>query len=181
VRELKYSIASSLDGYIAGVNGEYDWIVVDPDIDFAALYASFSGVVMGRRSYEVFKDTGGGVGPPLPTYVCSRSLPEGDREGVTFVHDAVAHIKRLKADGSGKPLWLWGGADLFSQLAAADLVDSIEVAIVPVLLGSGLPMAAAAAPRLALKLRSHQLFAKTGTLWVTYDVQRGVATEPAPR
>jgi dihydrofolate reductase len=45
-------VASSLDGYIAGPHGEFDWIVVDPDIDFAAMYAGFSGLVMGRRSYE---------------------------------------------------------------------------------------------------------------------------------
>ena len=54
MRQLRYSVAASLDGYIAGPNGEYDWIVVDPEIDFAAMYAGFSGLVMGRRSYEVF-------------------------------------------------------------------------------------------------------------------------------
>ena len=112
MRELRYSVAASLDGYIAGPNGEFDWIVVDPEIDFAAMYAGFSGLVMGRRSYDVFVSTGGGVGPALPTYVYSRTLPEGEREGVTFVQDAVAHLKGLKA-GEGKPLWLWGGGDLF--------------------------------------------------------------------
>ena len=53
MRQLRYSVAASLDGYIAGPDGEYDWIVVDPDIDFAAMYASFSGLVMGRKSYDV--------------------------------------------------------------------------------------------------------------------------------
>jgi dihydrofolate reductase len=71
MRELRYSVASSLDGYIAGPGGEFDWIVMDPEIDFAALYAGFSAIVMGRRSYEVFAGTGGGVGPALPTYVYS--------------------------------------------------------------------------------------------------------------
>jgi hypothetical protein len=74
MRQLRYSVAASLDGYIAGPNGEFDWIVVDPEIDFAAMYARFSGLVMGRRSYDVFLATGGGVGPPLPTYVYSRTL-----------------------------------------------------------------------------------------------------------
>ena len=77
MRELRYSVAASLDGYIAGPNDDYDWIVVDPDIDFEAIYTSFSGLVMGRRSYDVFASSGGGVGPALPTYVYSRTLPEG--------------------------------------------------------------------------------------------------------
>src|SRR5688500_13723175 len=127
MRELRYSVASSLDGFIAGPNGEFDWIVVDPEIDFAALYASFSGLVMGRRSYDVFVSTGGQVGPALPTYVYSRTLPEGTRDGVTFVRDAVAHVRALKALDGDKPLWLWGGATLSRELAGADLVDGVDV------------------------------------------------------
>jgi dihydrofolate reductase len=170
VRDLRYSVASSLDGYIAGPNGEFDWIVIDPEIDFAAMYASFSGLVMGRRSYEVFAATGGPVGPPLPTYVYSRSLPAGERDGVTFVRDAESHVRALKAAEDGKPLWLWGGGDLCSQLARAGLVDGVDVAIVPVLLGGGLPMLAAPGPTLRLRLRSHRLYAATGTLMLAYDV-----------
>ena len=113
MRQLRYSVAASLDGYIAGPNGEFDWIVADPEIDFAAMYAGFSGLVMGRRSYEVFLATGGHDGPPLPVYVYSRALPEGERDGVTFARDAVAHVRALKAAGDGKPLWLWGGGELF--------------------------------------------------------------------
>ena len=77
------------------------------------MYAGFSGLVMGRRSYEVFLATGGDEGPPLPVYVYSRTLPEGERDGVTFAPDAVAHVRALKAAGDGKPLWLWGGGELF--------------------------------------------------------------------
>jgi dihydrofolate reductase len=50
MRQLRYGVAASLDGYIAGPSGEFDWIVVDPEIDFAAMYAGFSGLVMGRKS-----------------------------------------------------------------------------------------------------------------------------------
>ena len=172
MRELRYSVASSLDGFIAGPNGEFDWIVIDPEIDFAALYASFSGIVMGRRSYEVFAGTGGGVGPPVPTYVYSRTLPEGERDGVTFAQDAVSHVGALKAASDGKPLWLWGGGELFRELAVAGLVDGVDVAIIPVILGGGLPLLATPGPRLTLRLKSHRLYAATGTLAVDYDVVR---------
>jgi dihydrofolate reductase len=171
MRQLRYSVATSLDGYIAGPNGEFDWIVIDPEIDFAAMYAAFSGLVMGRRSYEVFLATGGAVGPALPTYVYSRTHPEGDRDGVSFVSDAVPHVRQLKYAVEGKPLWLWGGGELFRQLAMAGLVDGIDVAVVPVLLGGGIPLVPAIAPRMALHLRAHRLYASTGTLFLEYDIR----------
>ena len=170
MRALRYSVASSLDGYIAGPNGEYDWIVIDPDIDFAAMYASFSGLVMGRRSYEVSVATGGAGGGALPTYVYSRTLPEGERDGVTFAPDAVSHVRALKAAGDGKPLWLWGGGDLCRQLADAGLVDGVGVAVIPILLGGGIPMMATPGPKVTLRLTSHRLYAATGTLMLEYDV-----------
>ena len=172
MRQLRYSVAASLDGYIAGPNGEFDWIPMDPDIDFAVLYAGFSGLVMGRVSYQVFLDTGGAPGPALPTYVCSRTLQEGQRDGVTFVRDAVPHVRALKAAESGKPLWLWGGGTLFRELAEADLVDGVDVAILPILLGAGLPLLPTPGPRLPLTLKAQRLYPKTGTLFVEYDVVR---------
>jgi dihydrofolate reductase len=172
MRQLRYGVAASLDGYIAGPAGEFDWIVVDPEIDFAAMYAGFSGLVMGRRSYDVFAATGGTGGPALPTYVYSRTLPEGPRGGVMVVRDAVSHVRELKNAGETKPLWLWGGGDLFRQLAKAGLVDGVDVAIIPVLLGGGLQLLPAPGPRVSLHLRQHRLFATTGTLFLEYDVVR---------
>lgn len=166
--QIRYSVAASLDGFIAGPNGEYDWIPMDEDIDFAALYAGFGGLLMGRRSYEVSLASGTG-GSSMPTYVYSRSLPEGARDGVTFVHDAVPHVRSLKA-APGKPLWLWGGADLFGALAAAGLVDGVDVAVIPMLLGDGIPLFPSIGQRLTLRLKGHRLYPKTGTLFVEYDV-----------
>ena len=175
MRQLRYSVAASLDGYIAGPNGEFDWIPIDPDIDFPAMYAAVSGLVMGRVSYEVFVATGGAPGPALPTYVYSRTLPEGTRDGVTIVRDAARHVRALKAAESGKPLWLWGGGTLFRDLAHAGLVDGVDVAILPILLGGGLPLLPSPGPRLPLTLRAQRLYPKTGTLFVEYDVVRALS------
>jgi dihydrofolate reductase len=172
VRQLRYSVAASLDGYIAGPNGEFDWIVVDPEIDFAAMYAGFSGLVMGRHSYDVYVATGGGGATELPTYVYSRSLTEGERDGVTFVRDAASHVRALKNASEGKPLWLWGGGKLFRDLAQAGLVDGVDIAVIPVLLGGGIPLLPSPGPRLPLQLRKHRLFATTGTVFLEYDVRR---------
>lgn len=53
MRRVRYRVAASLDGYIAGPNGEIDWIVADPDVDFASLYAEFDTVLLGRCMYEL--------------------------------------------------------------------------------------------------------------------------------
>ena len=177
MRQLRYSVACSLDGCIAGPNGEYDWIPMDPDIDFGALYASFSAIVMGRRSFDVFSAEGTPPAPKMPVYVYSRTLPEGTRKGVTFAQDAVAHVRSLKAANPDakdeKPLWLWGGGELFRSLADAGEVDGVDVAILPIVLGGGVQLMPPPAARLPLRLKAHRLYPKTGTLFLEYDVVRG--------
>ena len=162
----------SLDGCIAGPHGEFDWIPMDPDIDFAALYASFSALVMGRRSYEVSTTTEGAPALPMATYVYSRTLPEGERNGVTFSRDAVGHVRMLKETGDGKPLWLWGGGELFGELMHAGLVDGVDVAVLPVLLGDGIPLLKGPFEPTALQLRAQRHYPKTGILFLEYDLVR---------
>ena len=81
-------------------------------------------------------------------------------------------MRTLKEASDGKPLWLWGGGELFGELARAGLVDGVEVAVIPVVLGTGVPLMSAAGPRLSLQLRRHRLDAKTGTMFLEYAVQR---------
>ena len=88
-----------------------------------------------------------------------------------FASDAVSHVRRLKDAGDGKPLWLWGGGELFRQLAGAGLVDGVDVAVIPILLGGGIPLLPAPASKLSLELRSHRVYSKTGTLFLEYDVR----------
>lgn len=169
MRQLRYSVAASLDGFIAGPNGEYDWIVADPDIDFPAMYAGYSGLVMGRHSYEVFVATGGAPELTLPVYVCSRTLRDPATPGVTLLRDGAAQVAALKR-GDGKPLWLWGGARLFAELAGAGLVDGVDVAVIPIVLGAGIPLMGAGGPRLPLRLHAHRVYPKSGIMFLEYDV-----------
>ena len=48
MRRLRYSVATSLDGFIADLKGGYDWIIMDPSIDFAASFKEFDSFVMGQ-------------------------------------------------------------------------------------------------------------------------------------
>lgn len=141
MKRLRYSVAMSLDGFIAGPRGEYDWIVMDPDLDWNALYGQFDTLLMGRKSYEVMRERG--MSPTsmgMKTYVVSTRLKPDEHPDVTVIREDVAGaVRRLKA-GPGKDIWLSGGGVLFRTLLDGGLVDAIDVALVPVLLGSGVPL-----------------------------------------
>jgi dihydrofolate reductase len=136
MRQLRYSVAISLDGFIAGPKGEYDWIVHDPAFDFGALLRQFDTLLMGRRTFDLAQ-----FQRPLlksmrmKTVVVSTTLNVAQRKDVTILSSGVAQaVAALKAE-SGKEIWLFGGGVLFRSLLDAGLVDSVELAVSPVLLG----------------------------------------------
>ena len=141
MRRLRYSVAMSLDGFIAGPNGEYDWIVMDPDFDWKALYAQFDTLLMGRRSYDVMRERG--MSPKsmgMKAVVVSTTLIPDQHCDVTVVGSNIPEtVAALKAE-PGKDIWLSGGGVLFRSLLDAELVDGVDVAVVPVLLGSGVAL-----------------------------------------
>lgn len=169
MRRLRFSAAMSLDGYIAGKNGEFDWIVMDPEIDFGAMMNRFDTVFLGRKSYEAAKQHGGGALPGMEAYVVSRTLRPEDCPGVAVTQDFAGTVNRLKKL-DGKDLWLFGGGELFRSALEQKLVDVVELAIVPVLLGGGLPLLPNAQHRAALRLVSQRVYEKTGTILVEYAV-----------
>jgi len=178
-RRVCYSVAMSLDGFIAGPKGQCDWIVIDPEIDFNAIYEKFDVTIMGRRTFEVMKESRGANSTPgMQVFVCSRTLRREDHPGVTIVDDPRALVAELSSK-PGKDLWLFGGGSLFRSFAELGLVDAVEVALIPVLLGEGVPLLPSPAMQLALKLTSHKLLAQTGTMLLEYSLQYGV--EPKHR
>ena len=171
MRLVRYSVAASLDGYIAGPNGEADWIVMDPDVDFRALMGSFDTILMGRKTYEAAKGQGGGGMPGMSAFVFSRTLAQKDCKGATLSQDPAAAVAELKAK-PGKDIWLFGGGGLFRSMLELGLVDRVEVAVIPVLLGGGIPLLPQP-PRVSLALRAHRVYPKTGTVWLDYEPRRG--------
>jgi dihydrofolate reductase len=170
MRRICYAVAASLDGFIAGPNGEADWITTDPEIDFGALFARFDTVLMGRRTFEKARELGGGPEMPGVTgVVASRTLRPEDCPGVTVIGEGLEdHVRRLRA-GPGKDIWLFGGGELFRSLLDARLVDAVEVGVMPVLLGGGVPLLSAGG-RARLRLTGSRVY-KTGIVALEYAVE----------
>jgi dihydrofolate reductase len=176
MRRVRYVVAMSLDGYIAGPNGEADWIIMDPDIDFQALFEQFDTFLLGRRTFEAIGGARGGGQAGLKTIVFSRTLRQQDCPNVTIVSENPEHVLADLRSEPGKDIWLFGGGLLFRSLLEARLVDTVEVSVVPVLLGEGIPLLPPrpSSERFELKLVSSRAL-KSGIVSLEYDVEN----EPA--
>lgn len=178
-RRLRYQVAVSLDGFIAGPKGEYDWIVMDPAIDFGAMYKEFDTAVMGRKTYEIMTAQGGnGAMPGIDVVVFSRTLTPATHPGVRILNDDPGKIVRSLKAKPGRDIWLFGGGELFRPLLDAGLVDTVEVAVIPVLLGAGIPLLPPGGST-KLVLSDHRILPSSGIVVLSYSLpgSRG----PAPQ
>jgi dihydrofolate reductase len=171
MRQVRYRVAASLDGYIAGSGGEVDWIVADPTVDFSELYAGIDTVLLGRRTFETTQQPGA---PQWPSgwriYVFSKTLRPEEHPGITVVAaDAAGTVRMLRTE-SGKDIWLFGGGGLFRSLLEARLVDTVEIAIMPVVLGRGVSLVEVGAPRTSLRLIESQVY-RSGIVRLQYAVE----------
>jgi dihydrofolate reductase len=158
VRRIRYRVAMSLDGYIAGPQGEFDWIIGDPEIDFGALFREFDTLLVGRATFEFMVKHGRAVTPGMQTIVFSRTLRQSDFPDVTIVAGQEKETVAALRGKPGKDIWLFGGGALFRSLLDMELVDTVEVAVIPVLLGGGIPLLPSPAKRAKLKLMGHKVY-----------------------
>ena len=156
---------------LPGQTASTDWIVSDSSIDFGALFKEFDTAVMGRKTYEVLTAQGGsGTLTGLDVVVFSRSLPPKTAKGIRITKDDASGVVAALKKQPGRDIWLFGGGALFRSLLDAGLVDTVEVALIPVLLGSGIPLLPPGAPA-TLELFDRKVLPASGIVMLSYRVK----------
>jgi dihydrofolate reductase len=169
--KIRYIVAVTLDGYIAGPNGEADWILMDPEVNFAELWAQFDTLLMGRKTYDAAKKRlGEAFIQGRKTIIVSRTLRSADAPSVTIVSELDRDWLQSLRVQSRKDIWLMGGGELFRAMLAMHEVDTVEVSIMPVLLGGGVPLLLPSSERTMLKLSRHKIY-RSGIVSLIYEVQ----------
>jgi dihydrofolate reductase len=170
LRRVRYSVAMSLDGFIAGPKGEFDWIIMDPAFDFEGLFKQFDTFLLGRRTFQITRGSGVGATAGTQTIVFSRTLRQSDYPKVVISSEVTKTISELKKK-PGKDIWLFGGGELFRSVLDAGLIDTVEVAVMPILLSQGIPLLAAGLRSPSLQLTETKTL-PSGTVMLTYSVAK---------
>ena len=172
MRKIVLQLAVSLDGYIEGPNGEFDWCFTDQDYGMSAFFKRIDSVFYGRKSYELVLSMESEAPPGFPKlkeYVFSNTMDKVREEATLIKGDTKTEVEKIKK-GKGKDIWLFGGADLISSLMNLKLVDEIILAVHPVILGGGKALFKEINERTWLTLTGHKVYSN-GLAFLTYKLK----------
>jgi dihydrofolate reductase len=177
MRKVVLGLAVTLDGYIEGANGEYDWCFTDQDYGLNAFFGRIDAVFMGRKSYEIaqqYAATNNGEAvpgmPKVKEYVFSNTLKIVKEGAILVSGDSMAEARKIK-EQPGKDIWLYGGASLTDALMKEGLVDELWMSVHPILLGSGKPLFRPQDHRIQLALLESKTY-ETGLVSLRYRVEK---------
>ncbi len=160
MRKLKLYIATSMDGYIAGPNGEIDWLDAggDEDYGYQEFYATIDTTLMGNSTYPLTLTVDTFPYSEKANYVFTKGIPPKDTAHVQFVSGDIGAFVRSLKEEPGKGIWLVGGGQINTGMLNADLIDEMILTTFPVVLGEGIPLFALGATRHPFKTVSCQTY-----------------------
>lgn len=167
MRKVILFIATSLDGFIAGKDGEIDWLFTDQDYGYAEFLNTIDVVLMGRKTYEQVLTFGEYPYNGIEGYVFSRSHSGTKGKNVAFLSGDIANFVHALKAKPGKNIWLVGGAELVHAFMQHNLIDEYVISIHPIVLGSGIPLFKSPAPATKLAFRKGRTFG-SGLVQLTY-------------
>lgn len=177
MRKVVLGLAVSLDGFIEGPNGEYDWCFTDQDYGMSEFMKRVDTIFYGRKSYEMMLKAAPEIQTDTPwswddkqSYVFSNTLKQAPEGAEMITGDILKQVSEIKKS-KGKDIWLFGGASLMHSLLALGLVDEIGIAVHPILLGKGKKLFSELDQRIKLKLVDSKSY-NTGLVYLTYEVLR---------
>lgn len=172
-------VAASLDGFIATEDGGVEWLEAYRDESdengdggsYEAFFASVDAIAMGSKTYEQVLSFGEWPYGEKPTYVVThRELPLATDRVELFSGD----LRELADELTNRygHTWLVGGAQLSQAFLEQDLIDEIHLGVIPVLLGSGIPLFGDSGDERALTLIDCTP-AANGIVELQYGVSKG--------
>jgi dihydrofolate reductase len=170
MRKVILNLAVSLDGFIEGPNGEYDWCLTDQDYGMEAFFDTTDTIFIGRKSFELIRaDTG--MLPVKNIYVFSDTLVPLPGENISIIsssnfESAVAEVREL----AGGDIWLFGGAELIAAFMNKRLVSELLLSVHPLILGAGKPLFMDIKDKVELTFLGQQTY-DTGLLQVRYELR----------
>ena len=169
MRKVVLFIATSLDGYIAGSDGDTSWLFTGGDFGYSKFYDSIDTTLMGYNTYYFVKQFGTFPYPDKKNYVFTRKEREPDGNPVTFVMGDIAQfVAKLKYQ-EGNNIYLVGGGQVNSVLLNAELIDEMIISVHPIALGQGIPLFKDRSLRtLQFQLTAHEVFER-GLVQLTYS------------
>jgi len=176
MRKIILNLATTLDGFIEGANGELDWCILEEDMHFDRFLASVDTIFYGRVSYDLWGNYQPDAAAPemekqiyaaiqsKEKFVFSGQLRVADK--ATFIStDVIAMVEKIR-NQPGKDIWLYGGAKLITTFIENGLVDKYMISVHPTALGAGKPLFDIPA-RLDLVLAETKVF-KSGVVQLIY-------------
>jgi dihydrofolate reductase len=175
LNDVIYMFAMSLDGFIAREDGSFDWLdnhPPDADYDFDAFLASVTGIVIGRGTYDAVRRDGRWDYAKWPCVVATnRQVDDLPSNAEAIAGTSAELLANLRRRGAGGRIWVLGGGDVVRQLLEAGLLDTVEIGVIPVVIGSGLPAFGGAQADRWLELDFAKPLA-TGAVHLRYRVRR---------
>lgn len=178
MRKVILDLATSLDGFIEGPNGEIDWCIMDDDMNFDSFLASIDTIFYGRVSYDSWGNflpeaNGSPAEQMLWQEIHSKnkfvfSSQNRRDEKATFISsDIVNKVAEIKQQ-EGKDIWLYGGAGLIRTFIDLGLIDIYRISVHPIALGSGKPLFENLKERVRLSLVKTNVF-RSGVVQLIYE------------
>jgi dihydrofolate reductase len=176
MRRVVLGVSLSLDGHIARLSGDVDFLNTPKEHPVGAFFASMDTAIMGRKTLEAGLRMTGGKLPKtrMKMYVMSRTQPPGERDGVIFVNEPPRALVAQLRKRSGTNIWLMGGGEVARAFLQDDLVDEMYLGVAPVLLGEGIPLFPSGFPQRQFTLAENKTYSQ-GLITLKYERERGKA------
>ena len=149
--EVVYYAASSLDGFIADADGGIEWLSAyqggQEDYGYADFYSSVQALIMGRVTFAQALGFGTWPYAGKPSWVFSHRAIAAPPQNVTVTARTPAEVLAEIEAGGISRVWLVGGGELAASFRRDGLISEYIVSLIPVLLGSGVPLFGPPGPR----------------------------------